>query len=100
MRTFVVLVFLLALAGVGAYMTRPPQGLHRGVASELMKEGKVERPDQATGRYEFDDFYVVTLSRMSTGDRDVLQCWGVFTRFLCVGPAGGPQPPIVAPPAA
>ena len=100
MRTFVVLVFLLALAGAGAYMTRPTEGLHRGVASELMKQGKAERPDKATGHYEFDDFYVVTLSRMSTGDRDVLQCWGVFTRFLCIGPAGGPQPPIVATPTA
>lgn len=98
MRTFFVLVFLLAIASAGAYMTRPTQGLHRGVASELMTQGKVERPDQATGRYEFDDFYVVTLSRMSAGDRDVLQCWGLFTRFLCVGPAGGPQPPIVATP--
>jgi len=98
MRTFVVLVFLLALAGAGAYMTRPMEGLHRGVATKLMKQGKVERPDKATGRYEFDDFYVVTLSRMSTGERDVLQCWGVFTRFLCVGPAGGPQPPIVESP--
>ncbi|MDP3493375.1 MAG: hypothetical protein Q8R82_09680 [Hyphomonadaceae bacterium] len=87
MRTFVVLVFLLGLAGAGAYMTRPVQGLHRGVASELMKQGKVERPDEATGRYLFDDFYVVTLSRMSSGGGDVLQCWGAFTRFLCVGPA-------------
>lgn len=100
MRTIVVLLFLLLIAGAGAYITRPSEGLHRGVASELMKQGKVERPDAATGRYEFDDFYVVTLSRMSTGDRDVLQCWGLFTRFLCVGPASGPQPPIVATPAA
>ncbi|HOY78532.1 MAG TPA: hypothetical protein PLN33_12040 [Hyphomonadaceae bacterium] len=100
MRTFVVLLFLLLIAGAGAYVTRPTEGLHRGVASVLMKQGKVERPDEATGRYAFEDFYVVTLSRMSTGDRDVLQCWGIYTRFLCVGPAGGPQPPIVATPGA
>jgi len=100
MRTVVVLLFLLLVAGAGAYMTRPGEGLHRGVASTLMSQGKVERPDQATGHYAFDDFYVATLSRMSTGDRDVLQCWGMFKRFLCVGPAGGPQPPVVAPPAA
>ncbi len=101
MRTFVVLVFLLALAGAGAYMTRPTQGLHRGVASELMKQGKVERPDAATGSYSFDDFYVVTLSRMSSGGGDVLQCWGMFTRFLCVGPAQAGQAPTVevSPPA-
>lgn len=98
MRTIGVLLFLLLIAGAGAYVTRPGEGMHRGVASELMKRDMVERPDKATGRYAFDDFYVVTLSRMSTGDRDVLQCWGIFTRFLCVGPAGGPQPPMVATP--
>lgn len=92
----VMFLFLLLIAGAGAYITRPVEGLHRGVASELMKQGKVERPDQAMGRYEFDDFYVLTLSRMSSGDRDVLQCWGLFTRFLCVGPAGGRQPPVIA----
>ncbi len=97
MRTIIVLLFLLLIAAAGAYVTRPGEGMHRGVASELMKQGKVERPDEATGRYAFEDFYVVTLSRMSTGDRDVLQCWGVFTRFLCIGPAGGPQPPLVTP---
>lgn len=100
MRTIVMFLFLLLIAGAGAYVTRPGEGLHRGVATELMKQGKVERPDQTTGRYEFDDFYVVTLSRMSSGDRDILQCWGLFTRFLCVGPAGGPQSPIVAAPPA
>ncbi len=100
MRTIVVLLFLLLIAAAGAYITRPQEGLHRGVASELMRQGKVERPDEATGRYDFEDFYVVTLSRMSTGGRDVLQCWGMFTRFLCVGPAGGPQPQLVEEPAA
>jgi len=97
MRTIIVLLFLLLIAAAGAYVTRPGEGMHRGVASELMKQGKVERPDETTGRYAFEDFYVVTLSRMSTDDRDVLQCWGVFTRFLCIGPAGGPQLPIVTP---
>lgn len=100
MRTIVVLLFLLLIGAAGAYITRPQEGLHRGVASELMRQGKVERPDEATGRYDFEDFYIVTLSRMSAGDRDVLQCWGMFTRFLCVGPAGGPPPPVVAEPAA
>jgi len=93
MRGFLVLLVLLGAIGAGGYYTRPTQGLHRGVATELMKEGKVERPDKATGRYAFEDFYVVTLSRMSSGDKDVLQCWGLFTRFLCVGPADVAPPP-------
>ena len=93
MRGFLFLVFLLAAAGAGGYYTKPGEGLHRGVASVLMQQGKVARPDPATGRYAFDDFYVATLSRMSSGGNDVLQCWGAFTRFLCVGPAeAGAQP--------
>lgn len=99
MRFIAVLVFLLLVAGAGAYITRPSQGFHRGVATELMKQGKAQRPDAAAGHYEFDDFYVVTFSAMSSGDRQLLQCWGAFSRFLCVGPAGAPQAPVVAAPA-
>lgn len=98
MRTIVVLLFLLALTGFGAYITRPAEGLHRGVAVELMREGKVLPPDQTTGRYAFDDFYVVTRSVMRSGDAELLQCWGAFTRFLCLGPAPvTPPPPLSAP---
>lgn len=87
MRVFIVLVVILGLIGAGAYVTRPTHGLHRGVASELMLEGKVARPDAATGKWAFDDFYVVTRSTMTSDGRDVLQCWGAFTRFLCTGSA-------------
>ena len=87
MRGFLFLVLLLGAIGAGGYFTKPTEGLHRGVASVLMRQGKVARPDAATGGYAFSDFYVATLSRMSSGGGDVLQCWGAFTRFLCVGPA-------------
>ena len=78
MRGFLFLVVLLGAIGAGGYFTKPTEGLHRGVASVLMQQGKVVRPDAATGGYAFSDFYVATLSRMSSG---------AFTRFLCVGPA-------------
>ena len=86
MRVAIVLVFLLLVAGVAAYMTRPAQGWHRGVAVALMEQGKVSIPDEATGRYLFEDFYVVTLSTMTSGEGTVLQCWGAYSRFLCTGP--------------
>lgn len=87
MRVAIVLVFLLAVAGLAAYMTRPAQGWHRGVAVALMEEGKVKAPDETSGRYLFEDFYVVTLSTMTSGEGALLQCWGVYSRFLCTGPA-------------
>jgi hypothetical protein len=85
MRITIVLVFLLAIAAAGAYITRPGQGLHRGVASTLMADGRVQRPVETTGVYAFDDFMLATRSTMRTGTRDVLQCWGIYTRFFCTG---------------
>ena len=87
MRVAIILVFLLAVAGVAAYMTRPAQGWHRGVAVALMEAGTVKAPDAATGKYLFEDFYVVTLSTMTSGEGTLLQCWGIYSRFLCTGPA-------------
>jgi hypothetical protein len=87
MRGFLVLLVLLGALGAAGYYTRPGQGMHRGVATALMTQGKVERPAANTGHYEFDDYYVVTFSAMSSGDKQLLQCWGLFTRFLCIGPA-------------
>ena len=93
MRVVIVLFLLLAIAGVAAYMTRPDQGLHRGVAVALMEEGKVDAPDSATGKYAFDDFYVVTRSTMTSDAGKLLECWGVYSRFFCLGPAAVAQTP-------
>lgn len=84
MRGFLFLV-LLGLCLAGAYVTRPGEGLHRGVASALMEQGRVPRPDIATGAYAFNDFLVVTRSAMRSSDRELMECWGAFTRFLCTG---------------
>ena len=47
MRGFLFLVLLLGALGAGGYFTKPTEGLHRGVASVLMQQGKVARPDAA-----------------------------------------------------
>lgn len=93
MRGFLVLVVILGLIAAGAYATRPNQGFHRGLASALMERGTVARPEMSPGNYAFEDFIVLTRSTMKTGDRQLLQCWGAFTRFVCTGPA----PQVVAP---
>lgn len=85
MRAFLVVLVLLGLLAVAGYVTRPSHGLHRGVATALMAEGRVARPDTASGTWAFDDFYVVTRSTMQAEGRNVLRCWGAFTRFLCTG---------------
>lgn len=85
MRGFLVLLVILGLIAAGAYATRPNQGYHRGLATVLMTEGKVGRPDAATGKYAFDDFILATRSTMTSDNRELLQCWGAFTRFFCTG---------------
>lgn len=94
MRGFLVLLVIVGLIAAGAYVTRPNQGYHRGLASKLMEQGTVARPEVAPGNYAFDDFIVLTRSTMKTGDRQLLQCWGVFTRFLCTGPAPQVSTPV------
>lgn len=96
MRVFLVLLVILGIVAAAGYFTRPSHGLHRGVATALMTEGRVAPPDAATGRWAFDDFYVVTRSTLTSDDRDVLQCWGAFTRFLCTGAAPQVSGPVVA----
>jgi hypothetical protein len=85
MRGFLVLLVLAGLVGAGGWYTRPSHGLHRGVASSLMAEGRVARPEQVPGTWAFDDFLVATRSTMTSNDRGLLECWGFFTRFLCTG---------------
>ena len=96
MRAILVLIVILGLVAAGGYFTRPAQGLHRGVASVLMAEGMAARPDAATGKYAFDDFFVATRSTMTSGDHEVLQCWGAFTRFLCTGAPPQVRAPVVS----
>lgn len=90
MRGLLLLLVILGLLGAGWY-TRPSHGLHRGVASTLMAEGRVARPEPVPGGWAFDDFLVATRSTMHSGDRELMECWGFFTRFLCTG-----APPSVA----
>ena len=85
MRGFLVLLVMLGLLGAGAWYTRPGHGLHRGVASVLMADGRLARPQHAPGAWAFDDFVVATRSAMRSGERELMQCWGFFTRFLCTG---------------
>jgi len=83
MRVF---LFLVVVAFATAFFTKPGQGLHQGVATELIKEGKVGTVDASTRATAFGDFFFVTKSETWLNDKRMIQCWGAFTRFLCFGP--------------
>lgn len=93
MRGF--LLLLIIVIGAAAWYTRPTHALHRGVASVLMAEGRVARPEALPGNWTFDDFLVTTRSTMRSNDREVMECWGFFTRFLCTGAPPQVDTPVV-----
>jgi|LakMenEpi03Aug12_release.lakeMendotaPanAssembly.Ray.scaffolds.fasta_scaffold181349_2 hypothetical protein len=92
MRLMAVSLFLVFLAAMAAYMTRPGEAQHRGVARALSETGRMV-PADPDGERLFDDFLVLTRSRIIAGGRVQLDCWGAYTRFLCMGePGSAPAP--------
>lgn len=82
MRIFLVLVVLLAL---GAYLSKPGIAMHQKVAAELFAQGKAAAgPEPRTNAFE--DMYVLSKYTALSNKRPMLECWGAFTRFLCVRP--------------
>lgn len=92
MRVTAVSLFLVFLAAMAAYMTRPGEAQHRDVARALSETGRMT-PELSDSRRLFDDFFVLTRSRILAGGRVQLDCWGAYTRFLCMGePGSAPAP--------
>ena len=98
MRSLLVLVLLAALAG-GAYFSRPSIEAHRRHADEVFAAERKEQGgagdiggfiggviEEATRKDKFEDMFVATKYTASAGDKTLLECWGVFSQFLCSAP--------------
>ncbi len=85
MRILLLLIVAVAVAG---YFTRPGADAHWKTVAALIQQGKVDGGTMASRGGAFEDFYVVTKYVFSTGGRPQVECWGAFTRFLCVEPGG------------
>lgn len=98
MRSLLVLVLLAALAG-GAYFSRPTIEAHRSHAEAVFATERKEQGgagdigsfiggvlEEATRKDKFEDLIVATKYTASSGDKTLLECWGVFSQFLCSTP--------------
>ncbi len=94
MRAFLLLVIVVAM-GAG-FLTRPTAERHQEVVETLTERGLAPAaPEGSVRELLVDDFYVFTHSRVmarvtagaNAGDAKLLECWGLYTRFLCTRPS-------------
>jgi hypothetical protein len=81
------LLLLVALA-VGGFFTRPDFEAHRKVAAILFMKGMATGGDEVRTD-GFQDMYVLSKYTTQAGGKTLLECWGGFTRFLCIQPEAG-----------
>ena len=82
MRIFLV---LLLAAAVAALFTKPDVEAHRNVAAALFAKGMAVGAE-GTRTDNFEDMFVVSKYTTQADGKAVLECWGAFTRFLCIQP--------------
>lgn len=90
MRVFLLLMIIVAM-GAG-FLTRPTAARHQEVVEALTTKGLAPAAPAGMARELLvDDFYVFTHSRVmaraNAGETKLLECWGLYTRFLCARPS-------------
>lgn len=98
MRSLLVLILLAALAG-GAFLSKPTLEAHRKHADEVFAAERKEQGgegdiggfiggvlEEATRSDDFEDLVVATKYTTKSGDKTLLECWGVFSQFFCSAP--------------
>jgi hypothetical protein len=97
MKTLLFLI-VLAVACVGAYLTRPTEAAMKSKVDDLLsgqlsadlKNGDIgdvlKGGVAAVARTnKFDDYYVVTRYTATSNDKPLASCWGVYAQILCTG---------------
>lgn len=82
-----ILLFLVVVAAVGGFFTKPGIEAHRKVAAALFAQGRAAA-GAAPRTDKLDDFYVASKYTSLSNNRPTLECWGAYTRFLCIQPKG------------
>lgn len=95
MRSLLVLVLLAAL-GAGAFLSKPPIDAHRANAEKVLAEQSRASGGDDIGdligavlgqrKDNFEDLIVATKYTVIRGDRNLLECWGAFSQFVCSSP--------------
>lgn len=96
MRSLLLLVLLIAL-GAGAYMSRPTKEQQAANADKFLSDRRARDGDDigdliggliegAQRKDTFEDLYVATKYTAKANDKVLVECWGVFTQYLCSSP--------------
>jgi hypothetical protein len=80
-----VFLLLLLAAAIAALFTKPDVEAHRKVAATLFMKGMAVSAEGARTD-DFEDMFVVSKYTTETDGKMLLECWGAFTRFLCIQP--------------
>ena len=102
MKTLLVLVLLGALAA-GGYFSKPTQEQHKENADKFLSERRSRDGDDigdliggvlesANRQDAFEDLVVATKYTAKSGDKTLVECWGVFTQYLCNSPLDEKKP--------
>ena len=81
------LLLLLIVAGVAGYFTRPDANAHWGTVANLIRDGDVDGGQLSERKGRYENFYVASRYTFLVDGKERAECWGAFTRFLCLGPA-------------
>ncbi|HEV7691831.1 MAG TPA: hypothetical protein VGO52_13435 [Hyphomonadaceae bacterium] len=82
------LLLLIIIAGVAGYFTRPNADAHWKTVAALIRDGDIDGGELSKRSAKFTDYYVTTKYLFSVEAQARAECWGAFTRFLCLKPGG------------
>jgi hypothetical protein len=81
------LLLLIVVGGVAGYFTRPDAAAHWNTVAVLIRDHDIDGGKESARKGVFTDYYVTTKYTFSVDGKLRAECWGAFTRFLCLGPA-------------
>ena len=82
------LLFLIVAGAIAGFFTRPNADAHWGTVAVLIRDGDIDGGALAARGAKFTDYYVTTKYVFSVEGEARAECWGAFTRFLCLKPGG------------
>jgi hypothetical protein len=89
MLRFLLLLALVALIGIGAFVTRPSEAAMAKSADALLQkpgsisEGLESLAAAVSSDRAYEDYYVVARYTVMLRDKPLIDCWGAYTQIRC-----------------
>jgi hypothetical protein len=99
MMKLIVLLLLVGAIGGGAYLTKPTEEAMKAEADAAFAKVRKEQAkdldlgalakgavDKLTQKTDYEDLQVAAHYTVKDGDKEVLSCWGAYTKVMCPEP--------------